>query len=115
MKTQHFLCIVAHVYVVVYVIKRLSAPTEMQQWVSFLPLSSYKAFPTAVNNIRVISSLCEVPDFFPDLKKIYFFLESPRCKISVKFDQLYPWPIKADGRTDGQTRKKISGAFSDLR
>ena len=79
MKT-HFLCIVAHVYVVVCRMKRLSVPTEMLQWVSFffLVFSSYKVFRTAVNNIKVLSSLCKVPDFFPRFKKMNFLLKSPR-------------------------------------
>jgi len=37
--------------------------------VHFLFLPSYKAFPTAVNNMKVHSSLCKVSDFYPDLKK----------------------------------------------
>ena len=35
MKTQHFLCIVARVYVIVCITKRLRDPTEMQQWILF--------------------------------------------------------------------------------
>ena len=37
---------------------------EMQQWVSFAMLSNYKIFPSAINNINVLSSSRKVPRFF---------------------------------------------------
>jgi hypothetical protein len=37
----------------------MSAATEMQQWVPFALLSSYKIFYTAVNNINLPTSSCE--------------------------------------------------------
>ena len=49
MKTQNFLFIVA-VGVAVNGIKVLNVAMEMQQWVTFALLSSYKIFRVAVNS-----------------------------------------------------------------
>jgi len=35
---------------------------EIQKWVSFALLSSYKIFCTAVHNMNILGYLCKVPD-----------------------------------------------------
>jgi len=45
-------------------IKSLSVATEMQQWLPFAVLESYKIFRTVVNNIKVITFSCKITNFF---------------------------------------------------
>jgi hypothetical protein len=55
------LCIV-DLNVAVNNIKPHSDATEIQKWVSFALLSSYKIFCTVVHNINILGPLCKVPD-----------------------------------------------------
>jgi hypothetical protein len=51
---------IVKLHVAVKNIKLLSIATEMQQWVTFALLSSYKIFCTAANNINVLKSSCNL-------------------------------------------------------
>jgi hypothetical protein len=57
------LCIVVYLDVAVN-IKVFRVAMDMQQWVSFPLLLSYKIFRTAVNKTKVLASPSKVPDNF---------------------------------------------------
>ena len=57
------LCIV-DLHVAFNNIKLLNIATEIQQWIPFAMLSSYKIFRIAVNNIEFLMSSCKVRHIF---------------------------------------------------
>jgi hypothetical protein len=64
MEMKEYIHIVLDLHLAVNSMSVFSVATEMQQWVPFALLSSYKIFCTAVNNINVLRSSCKGPDIF---------------------------------------------------
>jgi hypothetical protein len=58
------LCIVVVSHIAVNNIKLLNVAMVKQELFLFSLLSGYKIFPTAVNNINVLRSSCNVTDIF---------------------------------------------------
>jgi hypothetical protein len=59
--------------VVIDNLRHLSAATELQEWVLFTLLTSYKISRTAVNNVTVLGSRVNCPMFLPHFKQIWNF------------------------------------------
>jgi hypothetical protein len=64
---MHSLYIVIDLHAAVNNIKPLSVAMEVQEWVLFVLLSSYKIFLTAVDTINVLRYSCKVSDIVVQL------------------------------------------------
>lgn len=57
---MYCLYIIIDLHVPVNNIRLLNVPMEVQEWVLFAVLSSYKIFYAAVNNVHVLGSSCKM-------------------------------------------------------
>jgi len=86
-------------------VEKLSDVTEMQQWLAFVLLSSYKPFQTAAKNIIFPKSPYKLADIVGrNLKtkcRIYWNkVRSSHCMRNLKKIRLnLPWYTQTDGRT----------------
>ena len=102
------LCIV-DLHVAFNKIETLSVVMEMQQWLTFVLLSRYKIFQTAVNNIISLKSPYKLAGIVArNLTKYVIYCTSPPIPNFKKICPVGAALIHADGRTD---MTKLTGTF----
>jgi hypothetical protein len=98
--TVRSVCI-ADPHVAVISRKESSVNVEMEQLVSFSLLSSYKVFHTAVNNVKVLRSSCNMPNIFvqfhPNLEFLDRFSCEPPLSNTMNICQVGAMIIHTDG------------------
>jgi len=86
METQQCIkFVVFDIRVVIDNLRPLSAPRELQQWLLFALLTSYKIPRIAINNVTVLGSRVKCPMLLPDFESIWNFLTDFLKGLNTKF------------------------------
>jgi hypothetical protein len=106
-------CIVFHLHVTVNNINLVNVAIQIQQWMHFALLLSYKTFVIAFNNMQVRRTSSSVGYFRLILPNLGIFGKISIKVSSIKFYENTSSGSRAD--TGGQTdTTKLIGAFRDL-